>query len=67
MIPRGGDEIAGGTVSGTGEELNRVPAPIKRERRNLREFLQPNFVGKRAEKFRGSSGARSEACILNFG
>ena len=44
-----GGEVSAGTASGTGEELCRVPATIKRERRNLRNFLhfkitQPKFM-----------------------
>ena len=43
-------EVSAGTASGTGQELYRVPATIKRERETqLAQFLQfkitqPNFV-----------------------
>ena len=44
-----GGEVSAGTASGTGEELYRVPATIKRETTKLAEFLhfkitQPKFM-----------------------
>ena len=40
VSPRGVSEKGAGTASSTGEELNRVPAAVKRRERQLAGFLQ---------------------------